>query len=281
MYTYNELRRDVCALCRQGAECGSIGRSVAGQHIVYVRLGPKDGGQIIVQGGIHAREWVTSVLVMRQIRFLMRERLPLGVYFLPMTNPDGCTLAQSGTGAFPDYAASVGALAGAVRLWKANLRGVDLNCNFDARWGRGAGNVREPAPSSFVGYGPESEPETRALAAFTRRVRPVLTVSYHALGREVYYEFGQTGERLKRDRAIAAAAADWLRYRLVHGDLGSAGGYKDWCVSALGIPALTIETVSEKHSHPLDESDLIGEERNLWLPLVLAKLMKKNSCAPL
>lgn len=52
-------------------------------------------------------------------------------------------------------------------------------------------------------------------------------------------------------------------------------------MSALGIPALTIETVSEKHSHPLDESDLIGEERNLWLPLVLAKLMKKNSCAPL
>ncbi len=280
MYDYEALRRDVCKLCKSGVECGTIGRSVSGAHIVYFHLGPASGAQMIVQGGIHAREWVTSVLVTKQVETLAREKLPLGIYFLPMTNPDGATLVQHGAGAFPEYAASLKTVNGGedFSMWKANLRAVDLNCNFDAMWGKGESNVTEPAPSSFIGYLPASEPETRALVNFTRAVRPAITVSYHALGREVYYEFGQTGERLARDRRIAGIAADALGYRLVHGDLGSAGGYKDWCVRELGIPALTIEIISERFSHPLDESALEGEEKNLWLPKLIAEMLKtKNS----
>ncbi len=268
----------MCKLCRSGVECGTIGRSVSGAHLVYFHLGPKSGDQIIIQGGIHAREWVTALLVERQVETLMCEDLPLGVYFLPMTNPDGATLVQRGAEAFPEYAASLLAVNGHndFSMWKANLRAVDLNCNFEAKWGTGESNVTEPAPSSFIGYLSVSEPETRALVRFTRAVKPIATVSYHALGREVYYEFGQKGERLARDRHIAEITADALGYRLVHGDLGSAGGYKDWCVSELGIPALTIEIISERFSHPLDESALEGEEKNLWLPKLLIETIKNS-----
>lgn len=237
------------------------------------------GGQILIQGGIHAREWITSLLVTRQAFMLREENLPLGIWFLPMVNPDGCTLAQTGAKAFPAFAEELSAINGSedFSLWKANLRGVDLNCNFDARWGKGRGNLLSPAPSSYIGTRAESEAETVALVNFTRRVQPVMTVSYHALGREVYYEFGQTGERLARDRRIAEAVASDLGYTLVHGDLGSAGGYKDWCISALGIPALTVEIVGETHRHPLKEEDLIGEDKNLWLPIKLVQMLKKKN----
>ena len=279
MYVYSDLQRDCCKLCRGGAECGSIGRSLTGAHIVYFHFGPQNGGQIIIQGGIHAREWVTSVLVTRQAFALADKKLPLGVFLIPMTNPDGVTLAQKGADAFPAIAQGLTAVNGGSRdfsLWKANARGVDINCNFDARWGSGAGNVRAPSSASCIGAYPESEPETAALARFTRKVRPLMTLSYHALGREVYYDFGQQGMAWERDRAIAKAVGNFLGYDVIDGDLGSAGGYKDWCVSELGIPALTVEIISGASSHPLDERDLEGEEKNLWLPLLLTELVKKN-----
>ena len=260
-------------MCRGGAECGSIGRSRLGRHLICFHVGPRSGAQLIVHGGIHAREWVTSLLVTRQAQAMLRERLALGIYFLPMMNPDGAALAQKGAGAFPGAAELIRINGGRdFSMWKANAAGVDLNCNFAARWGEGRGNVRLPAPESYIGPFPESEPETAALARMTRKVRPVLTVSYHALGREIYYEFGQKGEALARDRAYAEAAGEFLGYRVVGGDLGSAGGYKDWCVSELGTAALTVEIISGAHKHPLSERDLAGEERNIRLPLMLAEM---------
>lgn len=275
MYVYNDLRADCCRLCRSGAECGSIGRSLFGAHLVCFHIGPREGAQIIVQGGIHAREWVTSVLVVRQATALLREKLPMGIFFIPMMNPDGALLVQEGAERFPNAGRLV-TINGGNRdfsMWKANGRGVDLNCNFDARWGEGRGNLLSPAPASHIGDSPESEPETAALVRITRRVRPVLTLSYHALGREIYYEFGQRGAALARDRRIAEAAGRFLGYRVVSGDLGSAGGYKDWCVSKLGIPSLTVEIIGEDKRHPLTERDLGGEDKNIWLPLLLAELL--------
>ncbi len=273
MYDYNDLRRDCCALCRSGAECGSIGRTRFGAHIVCFHVGPKDAPQMIVQGGMHAREWVTSIVVVRQAKAMLREKLPVGIYFLPMTNPDGATLAQHGAECFPNADELVRINGGSrdFSMWKANALGADINCNFDARWGRGKGNLRSPAPASYIGSSPESEAETSALARLTRKVRPVMTVSYHALGREIYYEFGQKGAALARDAAIARAAGKFLGYRVVSGDLGSAGGYKDWCVEKFGITALTVEIISDRHAHPLSEKDLAGEEKNVWLPLLLAE----------
>ena len=34
--------------------------------------------------------------------------------------------------------------------------------------------------------------------------------------------------------------------------LNSAGGYKDWCIESLAIPAFTIEAGKEEFGHPLD-----------------------------
>lgn len=103
---------------------------------------------------------------------------------------------------------------------------------------------------------------------FTLEVEPDLTISYHAKGRLVYWYFGQSGEAKERDRRIASEAAKTLGYSLGAAFTDSAGGYKDWCVSALGIPALTIETVRDTLAHPLPENALTEAEKRRNFALI-------------
>ncbi|MCH5163520.1 MAG: hypothetical protein J1F36_00715 [Clostridiales bacterium] len=273
MYTYGNLMDDIAYLNSIGVETGSIGSSLLGNKIFYIHVGKKDRKQIIITGGIHARENVTALLVMRQAYRLIGQD-SIGIFFVPMVNPDGALLIEKGASAAGIYEPLVRKVNGSddFSLWKANARAVDLNINFDAKFGLGKGNITYPAPQGYIGAGPFSEPETAALRNFTLSVRPVFTVSYHALGRELYWYFGQKDER---DRRMAYRVADYLRYRAVDGDLSSTGGYKDWCVMQ-GIPAVTIEIGSDKFSHPLSEADVAEDiKRNLDLPQKIVELYKE------
>ena len=272
MYTYEELTDDVKFLTRKGVKCGVVGKSAFGREIYYIRIDGANKKGAVVTAGIHAREDVSTLFVIKQIYAIMKKGSPCDLWFVPMVNPDGNVLALSGADEFPNREYLLGLNGGSsdFRLWKANGRGVDLNVNFDAKWGEGAQNVRNPAPENYIGARPFSEPETAALAAFTTRVNPLFTISYHAKGREIYYDFGQTGNDMRRDRAIADYAASVTGYSLVHGTRGSAGGYKDWCVLKLGIPALTIELVSDKYSHPLPNDSIKEDFEKGWeLPVKL------------
>jgi len=144
-------------------------------------------------------------------------------------------------------------------LYKANINGVDLNNNFDAKFGQGAGQVFAAATQGFCGRFPFCQKESAALKNFSLAVRPDITVSYHAKGQEVYYQFFQDQIDFARDKKIAKSIANHLGYRLVDGDLGSSGGYKDWCIDFLKVPALTIEIVDDLYPHPLSV-DLLEKE---------------------
>lgn len=264
MYTYDDLVSDIDILETDKVEVGSIGDSLYGNKIFYIRLGAKDAKQIIITGGIHARENVTCLLVMKQVFSLVKKKIPIGVYFVPMVNPDGAQLIEKQGKIKNGYGNFVTAINGGsdFSLWKANGRAVDLNLNFDAKFGKGKGNVFAPAPHGYVGDAPFSEPETKALRDFTLKVKPVFTVSYHALGREVYWYFGQSDYR---DRIKAKKIADFLGYKLVDGDLSSAGGYKDWCVLQ-GISAVTVEIGKDGLTHPLSAEDVSDDiRRNIAL----------------
>lgn len=280
-------------MTERGAEVRTIGRSVFGRDIIAAKAG-SGAKKIIVTAAIHARENVTASLVAEAA---LGYKGNATVWFVPLVNPDGAELVANGAEAFGGrgfmpketdkteliangdkefrtadaFAEALGAAGEALiringgsrdfSLWKANARGVDLNVNFDANFGQGRQNVFSPAPENYVGEYPFSEPETRALRDFTLETGPDLTISYHAKGRLVYWYFGQSGEAKERDRRIAAAAAKTLGYSLGAAFTDSAGGYKDWCVSALGIPALTIETVRDTLAHPLPENALTEAEK--------------------
>lgn len=282
MYTYGELLDDVSYLGRIGAETGAIGKSVYGRIIPYVRVGTGNV-KALVTAGIHAREHVSTLFAVKQIYKLFGENSGCEIYFVPMVNPDGNVLISEGAAAFGSDGDLLVRLNGGSEdfsLWKANAAEVDLNVNFDAEWGGGAQNVTQAGPENYIGTAPFSEPETRALAEFTRAVMPDITLSYHAKGREIYWDFGQSGEARERDRSIAEYASRLTGYTCIEGTRGSAGGYKDWCVRKLGIPSLTVELVSDALSHPLPDGAISEDfEREPLLPAKLCRFMAQNGYA--
>lgn len=69
-----------------------------------------------------------------------------------------------------------------------------------------------------------------------------------------------------------------LGYRLGGDETDSAGGYKDWCVDVLRIPAVTVEIVSDDMEHPLPDDALSEDEweRNKDLPIRLIDYLASN-----
>lgn len=209
---------------------------------------------VLAQCAMHAREYVTAALGLMFAAFYAENPPPWTLWTVPLANPDGVRIAEEGA----DWLSPARrAAAGEMRrgrdygLYKANADGVDLNVNFDANWGTGASNVFSPDFENFVGPRPFSAKESAALAAFTREIKPDGTLSFHAKGEVLYWEFFQRGAVRERDRRIAEKCSAACGYPT--GDAGaSAGGYKDWCVQKLGIPALTVEVGSDKLSHPVD-----------------------------
>lgn len=218
---------------------------------------------MIVQAAMHAREHLTALVALCLAkRIIANPSLTLngGIYFVPMSNPDGVRLCQEGLSWITDDYVKQNLLrlnngSDDFSLWKANACGVDINVNFDADWGQGKQNVMQPAPQNYVGEYAESAKETRALVEFTRHIKPIVTLSYHLKGEEIYWLFNQSARRLFRDKTYAKAISTYTGYKLVSGE-GSVGGYKDWCVTELGIPAFTIEVGSDNFEHPFPYNQL-------------------------
>ena len=257
------MLNEIEQFCNRDVKTGIVGESELNQSIPYVFIGQKNGNYMIVQAAMHAREHLTALVAICLAKYLVKNsglRLDGGIYFIPMVNPDGVRLCQEGVDWIDNEQVKQGLLklnngSRDFSMWKANAMGVDLNVNFDAKWGEGASNVFQPASQNYVGPSPLSAKESRALADFTERVKPIVTLSYHLKGEEIYWDFYQGARRRFRDKRYGRAIAQRTGYRLVSAR-GSAGGYKDWCVQSLGIPAYTIEVGSDAFPHPFPYSQL-------------------------
>ncbi|MCI9518420.1 MAG: hypothetical protein HFK08_04065 [Clostridia bacterium] len=244
MYFYEELSADAEEYGRRGAEVVSIGKSGQGRDIICFGVGSGDKA-IISTAGMHARECVSALVVKKQLEYALEHEPKCRQYFIPLVNPDGAEIVKEG-------------LATGDRrkqLWKANAAGVDPNVNFDANWGTGKCNTFVAGSENYVGKKPFSEEESAVIARFTEQCGARLMLSYHTAGRELYWYFFQT-RNYERDFEIAAYVEKTLKYKYkrIDGDCASAGGYKDWCVQKLGIPAFTIELGEGRH--PLRAEDI-------------------------
>ena len=232
-----------------------IGKSSLGRNIYALKIGAgKPVG--LVQYAIHGREFITA--------YLAKEHIRVGVYkgslwLIPLVNPDGALLSQTGIESIQNIKKrnKLIALNGGnsdFSLWKANARGVDLNVNFDAAWGTGTKNVTWAGAENYIGKKPFSESETRALKCFTQKIKANYTVSYHTKGEEIYWYFHQQNKELLRDKRLAGVISETTGYPIGNA-IGSAGGYKDWCIQSLHIPAFTIEAGADELFHPIREKD--------------------------
>ena len=124
----------------------TVGNSVLGTPIYVVKLG-RGANRVFYSGGIHANEWITSVLLMKFIEdycdayvsngslynYPIRELFNrTSIYIMPMVNPDGVDLV---TGVIPEntsiYNNFRNIASGFPSIpfpsgWKANFNGVDL-----------------------------------------------------------------------------------------------------------------------------------------------------------
>ncbi len=283
MLGYQQLLKEVEQFAMHGIETGVVGNSELGNAIPYIFVGNKDGNCMIVQGAMHAREHITALLVLCQAKHLVAcgKKLSGGIYFVPMVNPDGVMLCQEGLSIVKDKTLknrllTINGGSSDFSLWKANINGVDLNVNFDAHWGEGVQNVFYKSDANYVGKCPESEAESRALADFTRKLQPKVTLSYHCKGEIIYWKFFQGAFRTVRDRRYAEALAKYTGYTTVDGD-GSVGGYKDWCIQSLKIPSYTIEVGSDNYEHPYPYSQMDDIlQKNLDLPRLLLNTVVKD-----
>jgi g-D-glutamyl-meso-diaminopimelate peptidase len=242
-----------------------IGKSIFGRNIYAVKLG--EGYPVgIAQYAIHGREYITAKLAERQY---FRGECEGSVWLLQLVNPDGCLLSERGLASvrerlWKDFLLDLNGKED-FSLWKANGRGVDLNVNFPARWGKGSTNLFEAGSENYIGERPFSEPETVALKRFTEYIRPDYTISYHTKGEEIYWYFHQPIRYCFRDKELALSLSRSTGYKLGYAP-NSVGGYKDWCIQKFKIPAFTIEVGADWFPHPLGEvalKDIIKRNENV------------------
>ncbi len=236
------------------AEKEIYGQSLFGRNLYAVKMG--EGEPVgIAQYAIHGREFVTAELAFAHFA---RGVYKGSCWVLPLANPDGGLLSEVGVSTAPKRArAELIRLNGGedFSLWKANGRGVDLNVNFPARWGRGEKNTRKAGREGYIGEKPFSEPETLALKKFTEKINPDYTLSYHTKGEEIYWYFYQSLRTCSRHKSLALGISLATGYPLAYAK-NSVGGYKDWCIQRFGIPSFTVEAGEDRLSHPLRENAL-------------------------
>ena len=279
--TFEELNNQIQALRGlPNVDTFIAGYSTLGQEILGFHIGSYDGNQVLIEGGIHAREYPASLVVVGMTNYLSTAEFNGGIYIIPLVNPDGARLVLDGVDWIQcekqrEYVLNINNGNMDFSQWKADIWAIDLNVNFDALWGGGSQNVFCPSPGNFVGYYPDSEREVRMLIDLSYRFNPDATLSYHTKGEVIFYGFETlTPEQIERDRLIAQEISNVNGY-LPTITSNSTGGYSDWVSLNLEVPAYTIEVGSPTATTPIP-LDLVSDaiERNKNVPIRVLEVLE-------
>lgn len=290
-YSYEEMMDDLIAFHMSYPELVQLevaGYSELGNQIPVIRIGdPEAEYHVLLQGAIHGREHMTAWLLMAMIDYwLDRDLFAYGdvcYHIIPMSNPDGVIVSQSET--LPEYLQSLyqsdrehGYATGNVKAYlsgfKANALGVDLNRNFPAGWEELSSVREDPSCSLHPGTEAFSAAEARVLRDYTLSYPFDVTISYHAMGSVIYYEYGDKEPVNTLSESLGRKVRDLTGYTMMGSNTVGAGGYKDWAINSLQIPSLTIEIGSQ--NTPLAERELYSIfARNCDILPTIAKWLRR------
>ncbi len=297
-YTYDQMAADIQQLqARYGEKIhvNVVGHSHDGRNIYEVIVGNVNAPRhILLQGAIHAREYMTPLIMMSQIELalfhydtgqydgmMLRDMFQqTALHFIPMSNPDGVTLSQFGfVGIRSDFLKQTILNSYArdtaegrtslpieqyLSIWKSNAAGVDLNHNFPADWD---GVVTSAVSNSYSGYkgpSPLSEPESQALASMADKYAWAATISYHSMGNIIYWDT-QISKVKEASLSLAQSISAVTGYRMDGSD--GKGGYKDWMQSKDNpVPGITIEVGSVSCPLPVSQFDGVWQQNKaVWV----------------
>ena len=268
IYTHEQMLADIAALQTlypNTVQTDIIGYSELGRSIPVIRLGNLDAKyHVLLQGAIHGREHFTACLLMAMVDNALLNGIASDVcyHIIPMVNPDGVTISQTGVLNstqtqiyWNDVAAgnTTASMTEYAQQWKANGLGVDLNGTFPANW-KPNSNHDQPSSEGYRGTEPFDAAESRALRDYTLRYSFSTTFSFHSVGSVLYYKYGNRQDVNQLSYSLALAVEDVTGYIPTGFDGTTGAGYKDWAIDSLGIPSLTVEIGS--YDSPLAEQEI-------------------------
>jgi g-D-glutamyl-meso-diaminopimelate peptidase len=276
-YTYEIMEGDIQGLKARYPfiQTGIAGKSVLGKNLYYIKLG-NGPNEVFYNAAHHGLEWITSVLLMKYVEDFSKAYTDgsnlMGynvrdiwnnntIYILPMVNPDGVDLVLDGLQRDnPYYDMLIRWNNGSTnfsRVWQANIRGVDLNHNYDASWNlskqaEASYGITGPGPTRYSGTAPESEPESKAVADFTRSHNFRLVLAYHSQGEVIYWTYlNIIPPDSPRIVQLFSDASGYIPSQTT--GIVSYAGYKDWFIERYRRPGFTIEVGRGTNPLPISQ----------------------------
>ena len=308
MYTYQKMESDIELLKQryEGVTSDSIGTTTDGRNLYRIVIGSRDAKKkILVVGAIHAREYITASLVMRQIKEMLDKREDgdksldeICIEYVPMVNPDGVTISQSGINGLNkeeskkklqeiiDSWSEWGLKENQdkynwfLNKWKNNLNGVDINHNFPTQgWPNRADSRKRPCNEFYKGASAGSESETQYLITLVNNENFDAVLNYHTQGQIIYWSNQHAAaDVLAKDRAMADIVAAYTGYKLVapEADGSKYGtGFKDWLDWEKGIPNVTVEVGIGTSPVPETQIESIWQQNTGVLPDIVKYILGK------
>ena len=277
-YDYLETKKIIDALCCRNPVLDRfcIGKSCAGRDITALKI-HSDTEYVLFTAAFHGSEHITTNILLMFIEEFadayankkslaginVRKALGnRGAIFVPRVNPDGCEISIHGALGCGKEAGNIYKMCkGDFCHYNANLRGVDINHNFDAGWKElreleRKNGIHGPASTRFGGERPHSEPETQAIVKLCRQCNIHHAVALHSQGEVIYWSYN--GLEDKRSKQMAEIMAATSGYALdVPMGLAVGGGFKDWFIKEFMRPGFTIEVGHGKNPLPIEETPQI------------------------
>ncbi|XP_061721872.1 uncharacterized protein LOC133528500 [Cydia pomonella] len=194
--------KDIKSLYPKEISLFSIGKSLEGSDIVCMKIifkGSKRRSKVVIEGGIHAREWISPAVVTYIINELIQARKGLRNkelqiiaynyewFIIPLFNIDGYEYSHTTD-----------------RMWRKNRRGgygVDLNRNFDVAFGTVGVTLTDKKDDIYCGPKAFSEPETQHMRKFMQSISKNLLIShyisFHAYGQLFILPYAYTKKHLE------------------------------------------------------------------------------------
>lgn len=269
-----------------------IGKSADGRTIYAYRLG-KGKKEVYIDASTHAREHMTTNVVMAMIDtytkgYINKKKLAnydvekllndVSIWFVPMVNPDGVMLVQQGLSSVSaEKRAKVLKYNGNSKnfaRYKANIRGVDLNRNYNVAWKQTATSPNTRSYQFYKGPSAVSEPETKAMVKFVKAHDFKSYIAYHSAGEILYWKYNQNAAQLAQHRLLVTQIQQSTGYRPDNttGVVSGSGAGQDWFVATTKKPGITIEIAPYAGNQPVPNSQWPSVwKKNKYVGLIVAK----------
>jgi hypothetical protein len=240
---YGEMLAQLRDLRQRGANLQVIGKSVRGEPLFALSVGPLDARRTTaLLSGVHPTEWIGI-----ETHFTLFERLldrpptDRRIVSIVIVNPDGVMQVESNL------------RRARRRFVRHNARRVDLNRNFPSFWNRRSLVRTLLRPIFANGTGPASEPEVRAITELFQGKMIDRAISFHSFGGVVLYPWAallrapMDAPELKRwARHVAELADPDKPYRAVQSSrwvpgITAPGLELDWFYDKHGALSLLVE----------------------------------------